>query len=244
MLPVGPPLALVRIQAAVPRPFLSLSSHKRFPSSADGYHWPLGIRRWLLDPVAAVLFLSWVPVLTLWPWPFSLVELTEEILKLLMELVFRLVCSGELSLARVLRKNILDKVDQKKLLRCANSDQPLAARGVAARCVASRPSVVSPAPASAFHIPTAPPSPTASSPGSARPRDEVHPGAPWVPWGLGLFSTLCCVTRKRGTRACGAYQDGRQTSGFRAVVSSFLSRTKTAAVNSRPARCAASPERS
>ncbi|XP_047381347.1 rap guanine nucleotide exchange factor 1 isoform X6 [Sciurus carolinensis] len=62
-----------------------------------------------------------------------LVELTEEILKLLMELVFRLVCSGELSLARVLRKNILDKVDQKRLLRCANSDQPLAARGVAAR---------------------------------------------------------------------------------------------------------------
>ncbi|XP_023556047.1 rap guanine nucleotide exchange factor 1 isoform X8 [Octodon degus] len=62
-----------------------------------------------------------------------LVELTEDILKLLMELVFRLVCNGELSLARVLRKNILDKVDQKKLLRCANSDQPLAARGVAAR---------------------------------------------------------------------------------------------------------------
>ncbi|XP_038601117.1 rap guanine nucleotide exchange factor 1 isoform X7 [Tachyglossus aculeatus] len=62
-----------------------------------------------------------------------LVELTEDILKLLMELVFRLVCSGELSLARVLRKNILDKVDQKKMLKCANSDQPLAARGVAAR---------------------------------------------------------------------------------------------------------------
>lgn len=73
------------------------------------------------------------PYLTSWPWPCSLVELTEEILKLLMELVFRLVCSGELSLARVLRKNILDKVDQKKLLRCAHSDQPLAARGVAAR---------------------------------------------------------------------------------------------------------------
>lgn len=65
--------------------------------------------------------------------PFSLVELTEEILKLLMDLVFRLVCNGELSLARVLRKNILDKVDQKKLLRCASSGQPLAAKGVAAR---------------------------------------------------------------------------------------------------------------
>ena len=82
---------------------------------------------------------EWRPQLG--PWPafykvplaLSLVELTEEILKLLMELVFRLVCSGELSLARVLRKNILDKVDQKKLLRCAHSDQPLAARGVAAR---------------------------------------------------------------------------------------------------------------
>ncbi|XP_054139948.1 rap guanine nucleotide exchange factor 1 isoform X6 [Melozone crissalis] len=62
-----------------------------------------------------------------------LVELTEEILKLLMDLVFRLVCSGELSLARVLRKNILDKVDQKKMLSYANSIKPLAARGVAAR---------------------------------------------------------------------------------------------------------------
>ncbi|XP_010130958.1 PREDICTED: rap guanine nucleotide exchange factor 1 [Buceros rhinoceros silvestris] len=62
-----------------------------------------------------------------------LVELTDEILKLLMDLVFRLVCNGELSLARVLRKNILDKVDQKKMLSYANSIKPLAARGVAAR---------------------------------------------------------------------------------------------------------------
>ncbi|XP_075628803.1 rap guanine nucleotide exchange factor 1 isoform X10 [Balearica regulorum gibbericeps] len=62
-----------------------------------------------------------------------LVELTEEILKLLMDLVFRLVCNGELSLARVLRKNILDKVDQKKMLSYTNSMKPLAARGVAAR---------------------------------------------------------------------------------------------------------------
>ncbi|XP_039178885.1 rap guanine nucleotide exchange factor 1 isoform X4 [Crotalus tigris] len=62
-----------------------------------------------------------------------LVELTEEILKLLMELVFRLVCNGELSLARVLRKNILDKVNQRKMLRYTNSIKPLAARWVAAR---------------------------------------------------------------------------------------------------------------
>ncbi|KAJ6651850.1 hypothetical protein lerEdw1_016423 [Lerista edwardsae] len=62
-----------------------------------------------------------------------LVELTEEILRLLMDLVFRLVCNGELSLARVLRKNILDKMDQKKRLRYTNSIKPLSARGVAAR---------------------------------------------------------------------------------------------------------------
>ncbi|KAM6975122.1 rap guanine nucleotide exchange factor 1b isoform 12-T12 [Tautogolabrus adspersus] len=61
------------------------------------------------------------------------VELTDDILKQLMDLVFTLVCNGELSLARVLRKNILDKVEQKKLLRYTNSLKPLAARGVSAR---------------------------------------------------------------------------------------------------------------
>ncbi|XP_056394551.1 rap guanine nucleotide exchange factor 1 [Hyla sarda] len=63
-----------------------------------------------------------------------LVELTDEILKLLMELVFRLVCKGELSLARVLRKNILEKVDNKRMQNhCNSAMRPLAARGVAAR---------------------------------------------------------------------------------------------------------------
>ncbi|TSO77756.1 Rap guanine nucleotide exchange factor 1 [Bagarius yarrelli] len=67
------------------------------------------------------------------PGAFCLVELTEDILKHLMDLVVSLVCSGELSLARVLRKNILDKVKQKKLLTYTNSFKPLAARSVAAR---------------------------------------------------------------------------------------------------------------
>uniref|UniRef100_A0A8C4TDB8 CRK SH3-binding GNRP n=1 Tax=Erpetoichthys calabaricus TaxID=27687 RepID=A0A8C4TDB8_ERPCA len=62
-----------------------------------------------------------------------LVELTDGILRLLMTLVFQLLCNGELSLARVLRKNILDKMDQKKQLRYTNSLKPLSARGVAAR---------------------------------------------------------------------------------------------------------------
>ncbi|XP_053543746.1 rap guanine nucleotide exchange factor 1b isoform X9 [Ictalurus punctatus] len=61
------------------------------------------------------------------------VELTEDILRQLMDLVFRLVCNGELSLARVLRKNILDKVEQKRLLQHTHVLQPLAARGVSAR---------------------------------------------------------------------------------------------------------------
>ncbi|MCI4380639.1 hypothetical protein PGIGA_G00242380 [Pangasianodon gigas] len=63
----------------------------------------------------------------------NLVELTEDILKHLMDLVVSLVCSGELSLARILRKNILDKVEQKKLLSYTNSLKTLAARSVAAR---------------------------------------------------------------------------------------------------------------
>ncbi|XP_063794579.1 rap guanine nucleotide exchange factor 1-like [Pseudophryne corroboree] len=64
----------------------------------------------------------------------SLVELTDEILKLLMELVFRLVCKGELSLAHMLRKNILEKVDNKRMQsHCNSAMRPLAARGVAAR---------------------------------------------------------------------------------------------------------------
>ncbi|XP_018422034.1 PREDICTED: rap guanine nucleotide exchange factor 1 isoform X2 [Nanorana parkeri] len=63
-----------------------------------------------------------------------LVELTDEILKLLMELVFKLVCKGDLSLARVLRKNILEKVDNKRMQsHCNSAMRPLAARGVAAR---------------------------------------------------------------------------------------------------------------
>ncbi|XP_057216194.1 rap guanine nucleotide exchange factor 1b isoform X6 [Triplophysa rosa] len=62
-----------------------------------------------------------------------LVELTEDILRQLMDLVFRLVCNGELSLARVLRKNILDKVEQKRVLRHTQTLKPLAALGVSAR---------------------------------------------------------------------------------------------------------------
>ncbi|XP_051537385.1 rap guanine nucleotide exchange factor 1-like [Myxocyprinus asiaticus] len=62
-----------------------------------------------------------------------LVELTEDILRKLMDLVFRLVCNGELSLARVLRKNILDKLEQRRLLRNMHTLKPLAARGVSAR---------------------------------------------------------------------------------------------------------------
>ncbi|XP_042565295.1 rap guanine nucleotide exchange factor 1b isoform X2 [Clupea harengus] len=61
------------------------------------------------------------------------VELTEDILCQLMELVFQLLCNGELSLARVLRSNILEKVDQKRLQRHILSHPPLSARMVSAR---------------------------------------------------------------------------------------------------------------
>ena len=120
-----------RVQAATPSPSAT------FPPAVSQLccgvsHGPQGLRGFRTGASSPLLVLASCAALR-GPWASSLVELTEEILKLLMELVFRLVRSGELSLARVLRKNILDKVDQKKLLRCANSDQPLAARGVAAR---------------------------------------------------------------------------------------------------------------
>lgn len=120
-----------RTQAAIPGSRLLLSSHEKFPSQLCASHGPVPFVYPKAKPESAWALCSCSSPCAL--WSFSLVELTEEILKLLMELVFRLVCNGELSLARVLRKNILDKVDQKKLLRCATSGQPLAARGVAAR---------------------------------------------------------------------------------------------------------------
>ncbi|TFK02748.1 ADP-ribosylation factor-like protein 9 [Platysternon megacephalum] len=97
----------------------------RYPSKSKFCHFPDTFKK----RVSKNTFFVLVRVVD----ELCLVELTEEILKLLMDLVFRLVCNGELSLARVLRKNILDKVDQKKMLRYANSIKPLAARGVAAR---------------------------------------------------------------------------------------------------------------
>lgn len=148
------------------------------------------------------------------PWGSSLVELTEEILKLLMELVFRLVRSGELSLARVLRKNILDKVDQKKLLRCTNSDQPLAARGVAARWAPTVCPAALGAPSGEVLAATAPVSlsaplsrphgPTCSS---DRACDRVPQGQPRGSPRLGVFSRVVMCgpshfNRKWGGRAC------------------------------------------
>ncbi|MGH0136988.1 UNVERIFIED_CONTAM: hypothetical protein FKN15_062626 [Acipenser sinensis] len=92
------------------------------------YRYPFDLAR---SAISALNSNAAVPCLLV--FNSSFVELTDDILKQLMDLVFRLVCSGELSLARVLRKNILDKVDQKKQLRYINSMKPLAARGVAAR---------------------------------------------------------------------------------------------------------------
>ncbi|KAM6954401.1 rap guanine nucleotide exchange factor 1 [Aplochiton taeniatus] len=62
------------------------------------------------------------------------VELVEELQGQLMELVFSLLTGGELCLARLLRSNILSKLEQRRqLMNCPLSLRPLAARGVAAR---------------------------------------------------------------------------------------------------------------
>ncbi|XP_049435668.1 rap guanine nucleotide exchange factor 1-like isoform X3 [Epinephelus fuscoguttatus] len=62
------------------------------------------------------------------------IELDSDLLLLLMELVFSLLIGGELGLARLLRSNILSKMEQKwQLIGSPQSLRPLAARGVAAR---------------------------------------------------------------------------------------------------------------
>ncbi|XP_078027240.1 rap guanine nucleotide exchange factor 1-like isoform X3 [Epinephelus lanceolatus] len=62
------------------------------------------------------------------------IELDSDLLLLLMELVFSLLTGGELGLARLLRSNILSKMEQKwQLIGSPQSLRPLAARGVAAR---------------------------------------------------------------------------------------------------------------
>ncbi|XP_034397435.1 LOW QUALITY PROTEIN: rap guanine nucleotide exchange factor 1 [Cyclopterus lumpus] len=62
------------------------------------------------------------------------IELDSDLLLLLMELVFSLLIGGELGLARLLRSNILSKMEQKWLLiGSPQSLRPLAARGVTAR---------------------------------------------------------------------------------------------------------------
>ncbi|KAK9521931.1 hypothetical protein VZT92_018434 [Zoarces viviparus] len=62
------------------------------------------------------------------------IELDSDLLLLLMDLVFSLLIGGELVLARLLRSNILSKMEQKwQLIGSPQSLRPLAARGVAAR---------------------------------------------------------------------------------------------------------------
>ncbi|XP_068559093.1 LOW QUALITY PROTEIN: rap guanine nucleotide exchange factor 1-like [Cebidichthys violaceus] len=62
------------------------------------------------------------------------IELDSDLLLLLMDLVFSLLIGGELGLARLLRSNILSKMEQKwQLIGSPQSLRPLAARGVAAR---------------------------------------------------------------------------------------------------------------
>ncbi|XP_046904723.1 rap guanine nucleotide exchange factor 1 [Hypomesus transpacificus] len=61
------------------------------------------------------------------------VELSEELLRFLLELVFRLLIGGELNRARLLRSNILNKVEKRRRLNSTLCLCPLAARGVAAR---------------------------------------------------------------------------------------------------------------
>ena len=64
----------------------------------------------------------------------SSIELDGDLQLLLMDLVFSLVIKGELGLARLLRSNILSKLEERRqLIESPSWLRPLSARGVAAR---------------------------------------------------------------------------------------------------------------
>ncbi|XP_078685603.1 rap guanine nucleotide exchange factor 1-like isoform X6 [Branchiostoma floridae x Branchiostoma belcheri] len=60
-------------------------------------------------------------------------ELTEEIIQILMDLVFKLLCDGELVLAKLLRNKMLNKCDQRKQLALNNNFSPLSALSVSVK---------------------------------------------------------------------------------------------------------------
>ena len=66
---------------------------------------------------------------------FSLVELDESIIKTMMELVFELLCQGDLNLARLLRMKLIEKCEGKRKQDLINSmhNTPLSAISVTSK---------------------------------------------------------------------------------------------------------------
>lgn len=66
---------------------------------------------------------------------YSLVELDEGIIKTMMELVFDLLCQGDLNLARVLRMKLIEKCEAKRQSDLLHLQQnaPLSAISVTSR---------------------------------------------------------------------------------------------------------------
>ena len=65
-------------------------------------------------------------------------QVEDDILKMLMELVFQLLCDGELMLAKILRDKVLTKIDDNKLALQLSNKLPLSGLGVSVMYVHSR----------------------------------------------------------------------------------------------------------
>ena len=57
---------------------------------------------------------------------FSLVDITDDLLDLLMELVYQLLCDGELMLAKLLRGKVLGKHEHRRINQPDTISKPLA----------------------------------------------------------------------------------------------------------------------
>jgi len=66
---------------------------------------------------------------------FSLLELDDALIKQMMELVFELLCQGDLSSARILRKKLIEKCEARKVQAAMlnPSNVPLSAISVTSR---------------------------------------------------------------------------------------------------------------
>lgn len=60
-------------------------------------------------------------------------EIDEDVLQILMDLTFKLLCDGELMLGKILRKKVLEKSNQRRDMQEASKNVPLSSYHLTAK---------------------------------------------------------------------------------------------------------------